>query len=77
MSKGPFVCGVDVGSVSVNVAILDDSGQVLESAYIRHLGHPNRVVATALRDVLQRNRPEVFDAQAQDHLSREFIAEMN
>jgi predicted CoA-substrate-specific enzyme activase len=54
MPNGPFALGVDVGSVSVNVAVLDDSGEVLESTYLRHLGHPNRVVVQALREVLVR-----------------------
>ena len=53
MSKGPFVLGVDVGSVSVNLALLDSESSVVESRYVRHLGHPNRVAVEAIRELLQ------------------------
>ena len=43
--------GVDVGSVSVDVAILDGSGQILETSYIRHKGRPMQVAADAIQQL--------------------------
>jgi predicted CoA-substrate-specific enzyme activase len=40
--------GVDVGSVSVNLAVLDNSGQILKAEYIRHRGQPMQVLADAI-----------------------------
>ncbi|MGQ9732689.1 MAG: acyl-CoA dehydratase activase, partial [Candidatus Zipacnadales bacterium] len=54
MPKGPFMLGIDVGSVSVNVAVLDLSGQIRESCYVRHRGQPNRVAAQTVREILQQ-----------------------
>jgi predicted CoA-substrate-specific enzyme activase len=47
-----LVLGIDVGSVSVNLAVLDPAQNVIESAYIRHKGQPMRVAAEAVRRVL-------------------------
>jgi predicted CoA-substrate-specific enzyme activase len=54
MENGPFALGLDVGSVSVDLAVLDAKGEVLESKYVRHRGHPNRAAAEAIREVLER-----------------------
>jgi predicted CoA-substrate-specific enzyme activase len=43
--------GVDVGSVSTNVAIINDSNDVLSSAYIRTHGRPIEAVQKGLRQV--------------------------
>jgi len=50
MSDRVFV-GIDVGSVSVDVAVVDEQQHVLEARYIRHRGRPMQVAAEALRDV--------------------------
>ena len=60
MSGGPYVLGIDVGSVSVNLALLTPEGEVAESRYVRHLGHPNRVVAQAVRELLQDYPPDTI-----------------
>lgn len=52
MSDRQFLVGIDVGSVSVNVAVLDDDGQVVREKYIRHHGHPMATAASALKEVL-------------------------
>ncbi|MBM3499818.1 MAG: CoA activase, partial [Armatimonadetes bacterium] len=54
MQNGRFVLGVDVGSVSVDLAVLDPQGEVVASEYVRHRGHPNRVAAQAIRQLLER-----------------------
>jgi predicted CoA-substrate-specific enzyme activase len=43
--------GVDVGSVSTNIAILDSLGNVLETLYIRTQGKPVQAVQQALRQI--------------------------
>ena len=35
-----FRVGIDIGSVSVNVVLIDDKGRVVEDRYIRHMGKP-------------------------------------
>lgn len=41
--------GVDVGSVSTNVAVLDDAGAVLDTVYLRTQGKPIAAIQEALR----------------------------
>ena len=43
--------GIDVGSVSTNIATIDDSNEVLASAYIRTHGRPIEAVQKGLRQV--------------------------
>ncbi|MGF7185961.1 putative CoA-substrate-specific enzyme activase [Desulfitispora alkaliphila] len=43
--------GIDVGSVSTNVVIIDDEYQVLESLYIRTNGQPIKAVQDGLRQI--------------------------
>lgn len=47
--------GIDVGSVSTNVAVLDESGKVLDTLYIRTQGKPIEAVQTGLRQITERN----------------------
>ena len=46
--------GVDVGSVSTNIAVIDDSDNVLASAYIRTYGRPIEAVQKGLHQVAAR-----------------------
>ncbi|MGC9320028.1 MAG: BadF/BadG/BcrA/BcrD ATPase family protein, partial [Armatimonadota bacterium] len=48
-----YVVGVDVGSVSVDIAVLDENGQVVETQYIRHHGRPIQTAGTALRETVE------------------------
>ena len=43
--------GLDAGSVSVKVVVLDDSGNKLEGRYRKHNGHPVSVAVELLRDI--------------------------
>jgi predicted CoA-substrate-specific enzyme activase len=43
--------GVDVGSVSTNIAVIDRAGAVMASAYIRTHGRPIEAVQKGLREV--------------------------
>ncbi len=51
---GPFDLGMDIGSVSVNLVIMNPQGEVVKEVYHRHLGEPYR---TAL-DLLKSLEPE-------------------
>ena len=46
--------GLDIGSVSVNVALLGEDRSVVETQYLRHRGKPVATVVAAVRDLLQR-----------------------
>lgn len=43
--------GVDIGSVSVDLVVVDEKGTVVEDKYIRHLGKPLRCAAEALEEM--------------------------
>ncbi len=45
--------GLDVGSVSINLVIMDETGEVLKEEYRRHLGEPFRVTLTLLEELAQ------------------------
>jgi predicted CoA-substrate-specific enzyme activase len=47
--------GVDIGSVSVNLVVLDDGLNVVEDHYLRHRGQPLAILAAGLDDVLRRH----------------------
>ena len=45
--------GIDVGSISVDLAILDRSSEIVETKYIRHKGRPMQVAADAIQEVAE------------------------
>ncbi|HUV04235.1 MAG TPA: acyl-CoA dehydratase activase [Armatimonadota bacterium] len=51
MSDRELRLGIDVGSVSVNVAVLGRAAEVLETQYIRHKGRPMQVAADAIEEI--------------------------
>jgi predicted CoA-substrate-specific enzyme activase len=50
--------GIDVGSVSTNIAVLDEFGKVIDALYIRTQGRPIEAVQNGLRQIKERN-PEI------------------
>ena len=48
--------GIDVGSVSTNIAALDESGKVRDTLYIRTQGRPIAAVQKGLRQIKERNQ---------------------
>ena len=46
--------GADLGSISINLVLLDDDYRVVEDHYIRHKGRPVKVLAGGVDDVLSR-----------------------
>ncbi|MCF2140732.1 MAG: acyl-CoA dehydratase activase [Candidatus Lokiarchaeota archaeon] len=49
-----YFIGVDVGSISTNVAVIDENHKVIESVYIRTDGKPIQAVQNAIR--IMRNK---------------------
>lgn len=58
--KTDVYLGIDVGSISVNLVVIDDEGNVLEEQYLRHHGQPMRVAAAALQAVVDRHGTDCF-----------------
>ncbi len=54
MAEGRYYVGIDVGSVSVDIAVLDENENVVETQYIRHHGRPIQTAGTALRETIER-----------------------
>jgi len=50
----PAYLGLDIGSVSTNVVLLDESGAVLHDVYLRTAGRPIEAVQQGLAEVEQR-----------------------
>ena len=53
--QGKFDVGLDVGSVSVNLVIMNPAGEVVKEEYRRHLGAPSRTALDLLESF--RNFP--------------------
>ncbi len=51
--------GIDVGSVSTNIAVIDAQGSVLDTLYIRTQGRPIEAVQKGLKQIYERN-PEII-----------------
>jgi len=47
----PAFLGIDVGSVSTNLALLDESGQLIHGIYLRTVGRPIEVVHEGLQEI--------------------------
>ena len=43
--------GIDVGSITVNLAVTDDEGRLLYKKYLRTHGQPVQVMQTGLREL--------------------------
>jgi len=51
--------GLDVGSISADVVVMDEAGRILESRYVRIFGRPHQVALEQLEDVLEQyDHPE-------------------
>ena len=42
--------GIDIGSVSVNVAVMNENGKIVKTRYIRHKGRPFEVAREVIRE---------------------------
>ncbi|HUJ88933.1 MAG TPA: acyl-CoA dehydratase activase [Syntrophorhabdales bacterium] len=50
-----FRIGLDIGSVSVNVVLVDDKGLVVEDRYIRHKGKPIKAAKEVLEELTAKH----------------------
>jgi predicted CoA-substrate-specific enzyme activase len=46
--------GVDIGSVSTNLVVVDDAGELMHEIYVRTQGRPIEVVDAGLREIAER-----------------------
>ena len=68
--------GIDVGSVSVNLALLAEDRSVIDDRYLRHYGHPVQAVRDALAEILERVPAERIGLVATTGLGGKLIAEL-
>jgi predicted CoA-substrate-specific enzyme activase len=45
--------GIDIGSISVNLVVMSETGDILKSLYVRHKGRPVEVTKTIMEDLLK------------------------
>lgn len=55
----PVYLGIDVGSVSTNLALLDESGRLLHGIYLRTVGRPIEIVHQGLQEIEQLFGPRI------------------
>lgn len=55
----PCILGVDVGSTSTNLVLLDEEGRLLDAQYLRTRGNPQQAVREGLASLRQRLGAEV------------------
>src|SRR5512139_3223527 len=54
--------GIDVGSVSINAAVLNENGKIVKSQYIRHKGKPFVVARDVIDEALKEYEIEFIAA---------------
>jgi predicted CoA-substrate-specific enzyme activase len=50
----PAYLGIDVGSVSTNLAVIDESGRLMHEIYLRTIGRPIEIVHEGLREIEEK-----------------------
>ena len=45
--------GIDIGSVSISLVVMGETGDILKSLYVRHKGRPIEVTESALENLLE------------------------
>lgn len=50
--------GIDIGSVSVNLAVMDKSGSIIIDRYIRHMGRPAEISKEAIEELVKKYKIE-------------------
>jgi predicted CoA-substrate-specific enzyme activase len=68
--------GIDIGSVTAKVAILDDADNILESRYVRTKGQPVETVLAILKDLLVKYPPSQFKFAAVTGTGGQLIANL-
>jgi len=75
LSDVKYCLGIDVGSISVNVIVLDDDKKVVYETYTRTKGHPIQVTLAETRKVLERFAPDQINLVAMTGSAAERIAQ--
>ena len=68
--------GIDVGSISANTIIMDESWEVLEEHYTRINGQPLQAVRKILEEILQRVPPERFHSISFTGIGGKLLSEL-
>ena len=76
MSDSQVLLGLDIGSVSLNTAILDNDCHVLQSAYIRHKGQPVLAILNLLVDLLSSPYAECITQIMGTGTARSLLSEL-
>jgi len=63
-NRHPVYVGIDVGSVSANVVVLDEHRNVIEEHYIRTKGEPLETSLAMLEEIIQRYGAEAIELVA-------------
>ena len=66
--------GIDIGSVTAKVVILDDADNIIESKYVRTKGQPVETVLAILKDLLAKYPPAQFKVAAATGTGGQLIA---
>jgi predicted CoA-substrate-specific enzyme activase len=75
-ATGIVAVGIDIGSVSVNTAIVDLSGHIVEHQYLRHLGRPLATAREALAAILDRIPASQIELIAVTGSGGRFVADL-
>jgi len=54
-----YSLGIDIGSVSVKAALLDEQGRLAEQVYQRHMGRPLEIACQILKDLIAQYQPTI------------------
>jgi len=66
--------GIDIGSVTAKVVVLDEADNIIESRYVRTMGQPVETVLAILEDILAKYPPGQFQTAAATGTGGQFIA---
>ncbi len=68
--------GIDIGSVTAKAVVLDETGNIKESKYVRTKGQPVETILTILEGLLAKYPPELFTAAAATGTGGQLIASL-
>ncbi len=68
--------GIDVGSVTAKVVVIDEANDIIESRYIRTKGQPVETVLAILEEILARYSPAKFNIAAATGTGGQLITEI-
>jgi predicted CoA-substrate-specific enzyme activase len=68
--------GIDIGSVTAKVVVLDETGKIIEARYVRTKGQPVETVLAMLEDIFSKYPPEKFTTAAATGTGGQLIANL-